>query len=146
MELTLKEKQKQEALERMKMLNIMGKVRNDFRTSNKIYYSERQSAFFNAILYWLDNKKEFVKIVRDFEAKTGGMVYHAQLTHTIDGDLLSLFYVSKNEKEWDMDKDDIQNECAFVYCANVGEDGNELFYDYGTIGIKSSMGGITRTY
>ena len=94
--MTLKEKQKEEALKRMRMLQLLGKVREDFRKSGKVYYSERQNAFFNATLYWVDNEPEFVKIIKDFEKKNNALVYHCQLTHLEYGDNLALLYVSKN--------------------------------------------------
>ena len=140
-EMTLREKQKQEALERMRMLNIMGKVRNDFRTSDKIYYSERQNSMFNAVLYWLDNNPQFVEIVNEFEKKHNAMVYHAQLTHFEFGDCLSLLYVSSNEEDWQYDREDLKQNCAFVRVENLH---NKGFSEFGTIVIKPSMGGIAR--
>lgn len=138
----LKQLQKVEALNRMKMLNIMGQVRNSFRQGGRVYYSERQNSFFNATLYWLDNENKFVQIVNDFESKTGSMVYHAQLTHMEFGDMLSLMYVSKDMDEWQRDRDDIAHGEMFVNVVNVDCDESE----YGYIGIKPSMGGVTRTY
>ena len=67
---TLKEQQKTEALERMKMLKIMGRVCNAFRVSNRVFYSERQNKVFDGILYWLDNEDEYIKIKNAFEKET----------------------------------------------------------------------------
>ena len=142
MEQTLKEKQKAEALQRMRMLQLMPQVIKDFEKNNKVYYSERQNAFFNAILYWLDNDERYVKIINEFEKKHNCLVYHCQLTHMEFGDLLSLLYVSENEEEWEQDKQDLREGYAFSYVANIG---CECYNDFGTIGIRPSQGGILRT-
>lgn len=139
---TLKEKQKNEALKRMAMLNLMPQVIKDFKKNNKVYYSERQNAFFNAILYWLDNEPNYVEIVNKFEKEHNCLVYHCQLTHMEFGDLLSLLYVSENEEEWEQDKKDLREGYAFSYVANIG---CECYNDFGTIGIRPSQGGVLRT-
>lgn len=139
--MTIQVKQKQEALKRMSMLQLLSQVKKDFEKNDRVYYSERQSAIFNATLYWLDNHQEYVDLVKEFEKKTHYLVYHCQLTHTHFGDLLSLFYVSTNEQEWEMDKEDLKRGIMFVYVANVNE---PTFNEYGTIEIKPSMGGVAR--
>lgn len=139
---TLRQKQKQEALERMKLLQIMPQVRNDFKNNDRLYYSERLNAIFNATLYWVDNKPEFVNLIKEFENKYNALVYHAQLTHLEFGDCLALLYVSNQEEEWSQDKRDILEGYAFSFVKNLSD---EMFDDFGTIGIKPSMGGVVRT-
>lgn len=139
---TLKEKQKNEALKRMAMLNLMPQVIKDFEKKDKVYYSERQNAFFNAILYWLDNEPNYVEIVNKFEKEHNCLVYHCQLTHMEFGDLLSLLYVSDSEEEWEQDKQDLREGYAFSYVVNIGCKYNS---DFGTIGIRPSQGGVLRT-
>ena len=142
MDLTLRDKQKVEAIKRMSMLGIMGQVRKDFKCSNKIYYSERQSQIFNAILYWVDNNEMYVNAIKEFEVKHNALVYHAQLTHTYMGEQLALCFVSCHEEEWDKDKDNLMHGEAFVYVKNFDDDD---LSEFGYIGIKPSMGGILRT-
>ena len=140
--MNLKEKQKQEALKRMQALQLMNEVRKDFRDNDRVYYSERQSAFFNAVLYWLDNNNEFVKIVKEFEKKTNALVYHCQLTHFEFGDCLSLLYVSAEEDEWEMENNDLNEGYPLAYVVNLD---NESYSEFGSIGVRPSMGGIVRT-
>ena len=137
---TLKEKQKQEGLERLRMLNVLGKVRQDF-AHGKLYYSERQSSIFNAVLYYVDNHPEWLDMIQKFEKKNKVMVYHAQLTHLECGDILSLLYVSKDEEEWENERKDIKDGMVFAKCIDLADD---MFTEYGYIGIKPSMGGIVR--
>ena len=142
MEQTLKEKQKAEALHRMRMLQLMPNVIKDFEKKNKVYYSERQNNIFNAILYWVDNEKKYVDLVNEFEKKHNALVYHCQLTHMEFGDCLSLLYVSQNEEEWEQDTNDIREGYSFAYVANLDYPHDN---EFGTIGIKPSQGGVLRT-
>ena len=137
-----KEKQKQEALKRMKILKLMPEVIKDFKDNDRIYYSERQNKFFNAVLYWLDNNQEYVEIVKEFEQKHNVVVYHCQLTHLEFGDCLSLLYVSEDENEWPMEKEELAQGYAYCYVRNLD---CEYDSDWGSIGIKPSMGGVVRT-
>ena len=139
---TLRQKQKEEALKRMSILKIMKEVREDFEKNDRVYYSERQSAIFNATLYWLDNNADYVQIVKDFEKKHNALVYHCQLTHLTYGDNLSILYVSKHENEWEKDKELLRSGETFAYVKNLEDD---FCSDMGYIGIKPSMGGVLRT-
>ena len=136
-------KQKEEAIKRMKMLKIMPQVIEDFEKNNRVYYSERLDSIFCATLYWLDNHKEYVELVKEFEKKHKALVYHAQLTHFEFSDCLALFYVSKEETEWERDRKDITNGEMFCYVANLND---EFCSDYGYIGIRPAYGGVARTY
>ncbi len=140
--LTLRQKQKLEALKRMELLKLLPQVKKDFEKNGTIYYSERQNAFFLATLYWVSNNEKFIEIINDFEKKHNSMVYHCQLTHTEWGDMLSLLYVSDNEEEWEMDKDDLKEGYALVRVENL-DDSN--LSEFGSIGIKPAMGGVVRT-
>lgn len=137
-----KQKQKEEAIKRMKLLQLMPQVIKDFEKNDRVYYSERQSAIFNATLYWLDNHKEYVDLVKEFEKKHNALVYHAQLTHLVYGDNLALFYVSNEEEEWAQDKKDIINGQLYSRVLNLDD---EMCSDFGYIGVKPSMGGVVRT-
>lgn len=139
----MKEKtpQQLEAIKRMEKLKLMGQVIGDFKRSGKLYYSENMGGWANAVLYWVANKPEWLKLIKEFETETGGLVYHAQLTHTIDGDWLSLLFVSKYDEDWELDNMDLDDGYAVACVYNLN--GNER--DIGTIGIKPSMGGVVRT-
>ena len=137
----LRQLQKEEAVARMRSMRILPQVIRDFEKNGKIYYSERQSAMFPATLYWLDNHSNYVELVKAFEERSNGMVYHCQLTHTEFGDLLSMFYVSRNPKEWTTDRKDLENGLAFVMVENLNDD---LFSECGYIEFRSAYGGVVR--
>lgn len=140
---TLKQQQKTEALDRMKTLRIMGSVCNDFRISDRVYYSERQNAIFDGILYWLDNKPEYIKIKNDFEKEYGALVFHAQLSHTTLGDMLTLLYVSKTKSEWRDDRKLLANGEAYAYVYNLSDPN---LSEIGIVGVAPKNGGVTRLY
>lgn len=140
--LTLRQKQKAEALERMKSLKLAKNVIKSFKDEGVIYYSENQGGPFQGILYWLSNEPDYVKLVDEFEKKYNSTVYHAELSHLVFGDCLSLFYVSDTEEEWEMDREDLQDGYAFVYVVNLDDPDCS---EFGTIGVRPINGGVVRT-
>lgn len=139
----LSTKQKEEAIKRMRLLQLMPQVISDYKKNGRVYYSERQNSFFPATLYWLDNHQEYVDIVKEFEKKHKAIVYHAQLTHLEFGDNLALFYVSQYEDEWSQDKDDILNGQLYSRVINLQCEHDS---DFGYIGVKPAIGGVVRTW
>ena len=131
----LKIKQKQEAIERMKMLKIYSQAIKEFEKDNVINVSEH-----GGILFWLDNEQQ--AMVKRFEEKYNAVVYHIIHNYTEFGELYSLLYVSQHENEWDYDKDDIKHNIALCYVVNKDE---ENFSEFGSIGINPQYGGVIRT-
>ena len=142
-EKTLLELQKEEALERMRAFKLLPKVIKDFDKIGLVYYSERLNKKFDGILSWITNKPEFRKIISDFQIKHKALVYHAILTHTELGDMLSLLYVCETKEEWDMDWEDLREGIQVAYVANLS---NPDFSEFGSIGVKPVNGGLSRTY
>lgn len=138
----LREKQKLEAIERMRILKLMKNVIRDFEKKDILYYSKRQNAFFDGVLYWISNEPKFVEIIKSFEEKYGFLVYHAQLSHTGFGDCLTLLYVSNDEREWSTEKESLKNGISCCYVYNLDED---LYNEFGYCGIEPKNGGVTRT-
>lgn len=131
----LKLEQKQEALQRMKKLDIYFQAIKEFEKENIINKSEH-----GGMLYWLDENEE--KFVKEFEEKYNAVVYHIIHNYTEFGELYSLLFVSQHKEEWDWDNEDIENNIAMVYVKNIDED---AFSEFGSIGIKSQFGGLVRT-
>lgn len=131
----LRNKQVEEAVKRMKMLHILPRAIQEFK-SGVINRSEEIG-----LLYWLDDSEK--EMIEKFEEKWEGVVYHVILTETTIGRMYSLLYVSKHTEEWEMDLADIQEERVFVYVVNKDMPD---FSEFGTIGIRPSFGGVIRTY
>lgn len=133
--LSFREKQENEAIERMKLLELHPNVIREFQEDKIINKSE-----LIGFLYWLDDdEKDFVK---SFEAKYDAVVYHIVKTNTSFGCMLSIFYVSKHESEWAMDRADIENGIQCCYVKNLDDD---WCSEFGCIGFRKNIGGLVRT-
>lgn len=131
----LKIEQKQEAIARMKKLDIYAPAITEFEKENLVNKSEH-----GGILYWLDENEQ--EMVKEFEEEYGAMVYHIIHNYTNFGELYSLLYVSKDKDEWDYDNDDLNHNICLAYVKNLDED---AFSEFGSIGIKSQFGGLVIT-
>ena len=131
----MKAKQRTEALKRMEMLHLHENVIDDFKEISLLNQSE-----LGGILYWVEGEME--KKIREWEEKTGNLVYHVIHDYTEFGELLSLLYVSTYEDEWETDREDIQDGYALAYVMNLTDD---WCSEYGSIGIRPQWGGVVRT-
>jgi hypothetical protein len=132
--LSLRDEQKVEALERMKILKLHPNPIREFK-SGKLNMSES-----GGILYHLEEEEE--KIVKIFEEKHGCVVYHLIKSFTGFGTLLALLYVGKEKEEWEQDKEDLKEGYAFCYVENLAD---KWCSEFGTIGVKPQFGGVART-
>ena len=142
-----KEQQRQEAIERLRILEskgLMPEVRRDFE-KGRVMWSERvviPGLGANGILYHLDENPEFEKIIRDFEAETDSLVYHATHETFEFGRVLDLYHIGKHADEWKMDRDDLEDGYCLAYAANLDVD---WCSEFGTVGIAvSPSGGLVR--
>lgn len=133
-EISKKEKMMQEAVKRMEALHIISNAISEFKKGiiNKSEYG--------GFLYWLNDKEK--ELVKKFQEDTGAIVYACILNHMEFGDCLSLLYVSPHEEEWEYDREDLKDQCPFVYVHNFNAP--ELS-EYGHIGICPRFGGLART-
>ena len=131
----MKAKQRTEALKRMELLKLHENVIDDFKEISLLNQSEQ-----GGVLYWVEGEME--KKIREWEEKTGNLVYHVIHDYTEFGELLSLLYVSTYEDEWETDREDIQDGYALAYVMNLTDD---WCSEYGSIGIRPQWGGVVRT-
>ena len=139
-----RETMKNEALKRMETIELMPEVITNFKDKDTVYVSERQNEWFNAILYSTDSYEGLNEVIQEFEKDYGGLVYHVQLTHYMEfGDLFSLFYVSKNENEWEDDNELLERGETLAYVHNMSA---PFCSELGYIGFNPSMGGVERVW
>lgn len=125
----------------LKAYKVLGSVRAGLRgKSKRLYYSERANKTFQAVLYGL--KPEWEGLVKEFEEKHNAYVFHAQLTHTGFGDLLSLLYLSRDPEELKLNVRDYLSQQVLSYVVNLSDPD---LSEFGYIGIGPAMGGIKRT-
>lgn len=144
----LRNKQKQEAIERLKILQeefmVHKNVLKEFKQNETIYYSENLGGAFSGILYWLHNKEEFVKKVKEIEKTRNLYIYHCILNHYRDiGDVLTMLYVSEDESFWEYEREELKEGYAGAYVWNISF---EPYSEFGNIGIDGVNGGLVRRY
>lgn len=130
-----KQQKKQEAIARMKMLKLHSNPIREFMEEDIINLSEH-----GGMLYWLNNKQ--TEYVKNFEEKYNSVVYHVIHSYTEFGELLAFLYVSDDEDEWEYDRANLKDGYACAYVENL-DDG--FCSEFGSIGIKSQLGGLVRT-
>ena len=125
----------------LKAYGVMGNVRMGLRKKErKLFYSERQNSLLSAVLYEMDD--EYQELIDEFEREHNAYVFHAQLTHTEFGDLLSLLYLPKDPDELSPTISDYKSQQVLSYVINLDD---PLCSEFGYIGIAPAMGGIKRT-
>ena len=127
--------QKQEAIHRMKMLNLHGNVLREFEQENRLNMSE-----YGGFLYWLDSDQQ--AIVDEFEAEWNALVYHVIHSYTSIGEMLTLLYVSNYPEEWEYDRLDLAEGYPLAYVKNLDD---PFLSEIGSVGIECRIGGLIRT-
>ena len=139
----LKKEMKQEAIERLKILEEKGQVKNvlkEYKEDETLYYTENTRL--GGILYWVDNKEELVQAVKEVEEKYDILVYFAIETMTEFGRLFDMLYISEDKETWEEDKQELRNGYAMSYCKNFDD---EMCSEFGEIAIRVISGGAVRT-
>lgn len=145
MEQNLKNLQKTEALNRLRILQmkygLLENVITEFEKEETLYYSEYVNKQSPAILYWVSNKEEYQRAIKEFEEEHDALVYHAILTKTVFGTILTLLYVSEEQTVWKEDREQLQEGIPLAYCINLEDD---TCSEFGGVQIAGAKGGITR--
>lgn len=129
------EEKKIEAVKRLKALKVHENVIKDFN-NGVLNQSER-----GGLLYWLSEEQK--RLVEEFEKEHDGVVYHVIHQYTNIGEMLSLLYVSDYPEEWEGDMADLDEGQTIAYVMNLTmPDCSE----FGSIGIRPSIGGVMRTW
>lgn len=130
-----REMMKQEAIRRMKSLCIFHHTINEFKNNNIVTMSAGEGDLLEAT--------EYADKIKEFEEKTGALVYHLIYTETFFGRLLSVLFVSKYKSDWKIENQAISMFTPYVWCYNLDVPKNS---EFGTIYIKSFFGALIRVY
>lgn len=122
-----------EAIERMKTLKLHKNVINEFKQGT-LNMSEN-----GGLLYWLED--EMLTKIREVEVKYNIVVYHAIHDYTYFGEILTLMYVSDDEEEWKMDREDLANGYPCAYVINLDDD---YCSEFGSVEVVPQIGGLKR--
>lgn len=135
-ELIDNEIKKEEALKRMKTLNLHHNCIEAFNERNEVWISEMYGTLFD-----LSQKQYIIDEIKHLQDMYKILVYHCILTKTEFGTLITMFYVSNEKEEWEYDNDDLLHNCSCCYVLNLEDD---LCSEFGTIGFKKINGGLIR--
>lgn len=140
--MTLREKQKAEALKRLELLNIKEDVINAFKEESIVYFSTRIEGL-NSINVPVMLNELFSNQIKEFEMKHHALVYHGELSNFEFGTCLTLLFVSNDEHQWEQDRIDLSNNEAFCFVINEScLDCSE----FGYCGFEKIDGTIKRVY
>lgn len=132
----LRKKQLNEAVKRMRELNILPQTISEFEKESVINKSE-----YNGILYWLDTEEK--ELVECFEKEYNSLVYHVikGSYRLCDGSVMNcidMLYVSAYEEEWQRDFDELK--CGETLSYNITDGCKE----FGFIMVNPINGGVSR--
>ena len=111
----MNERQKAEALARMKLLGIFPEAIKQFYQDGKVSISEPP---FGA-LYWAEGWD--LDRIEQFEEDQNALVYLIIRSYTAYGKMDSYLYVSHNEDEWESDREDLRNRLPVAYTLNLDD-------------------------
>ena len=127
---------KTKALEIMKELNIYKPYIKEFEKQGKVCLFEGYGG------YWVEQYPEIYSKMKEIEEKYSCTVYAITHEYTAFGDVYDFLLVSDYPEEWDMLIYGAGNtHTAFAFVWNRS---NEMFSEFGDIGIYSFGGGIKR--
>lgn len=128
------EEMKEEAIKRLKILNVHKAVIDYLIEEETIYRSEGKLG----ILYWLNEEEK--QIVKEFENKYNVFVYHVIKTNTIDmGYIYDLLYIIDEKEYWQEQRGQLEEGYALSYTKSQ-------FSESGDIVIGNINGGLVRLY
>lgn len=130
--------QKELAIQCMQKLGIYKPYIKQFEKHDTVTLFERFAGYYITD----DQEPELLKKIKEFEARTGSLVY--AVTHEMFefGECYSFLCVSKYEEDWQFTiEDGIYGSYVWSYVWNKDI---EEFSEYGTIVVKSFGGGISR--
>ena len=138
----MREKQKQEALQRMETLiekfNLNPNL-HKYLSEDRLYYSYLTAGGLLGSIDTISYEEENERICREFEEKYGAYVYHTIESETIYGKMLAMLYVSKNEQEWEYER--LSDDYITSYVYNFADDDGA----FGDIFLASVDGALVRT-
>lgn len=135
-----KEEMKKHAIECLQKLGIYKPYINDFKAKKQwVTMFERYVGF------WAYQYPELDKKIKEIEEHFGGIVYAVTHEFAEFGELYDLHWVSKYKADWQYDVEEVSKDTynVFAYVWNKTDDD---LSEFGTIGVRSVYGGITRIW
>ena len=129
----MREKQKAEAVFRLKLMGIREDVRRKF--------NEDETVMLCSDGRYSPITESMVNEIRQFEQDHNATVFLAVRMQSVFGTLDAMLYVGKYEEEWEIDQDNIKGGYAMSYCVNRD---NPDCSEFGSIAFRVTDGIIIR--
>lgn len=134
LEIASKEEMQQEAIRRMKILNLHNNVINDLKKERVLNRSEGPLGS----LYWLN--KEEKKMVEDYAKQCNVFVYHIIKTYTVDmGSIYDLLFFTEEKYYWKEERERLKEGYALSHTISQFSENGDIF-------VKNINGGLVRIY
>ena len=131
-----REKKKEEAIKRMKVLGLFKPCIKSFEKYDELQLTEPTGG-----LYEFGDNAELNAKIKEFEEEYNALVYHVIHTYTQFGELYNFLYVNDCEEEWEMDNADIVDGYVVAYVWNKSDD---FLSEIGSIVVREIIGGLVR--
>lgn len=131
-----REKKKEEAIKRMKVLGLFKPCIKAFEKYDELQLTEPTGG-----LYEFNDNAELNAKIKEFEEEYNALVYHVIHTYTQFGELYNFLYVSDYEDEWEYDNEDVKAGYAVAYVWNKTD---EWMSELGGIAVRERFGGLVR--
>ncbi len=133
---TLKDRQKEEASLRLKMLDVPVRIQRDFERFGRYWLCTSPLGTYS------DLSDEMKAEIKTFEEKYEATVFMVVRVFSRAGLLDSLLYVGKYEEEWEEERIDINEGYIMTYTINHDHD---FCSEFGSIAFtRNDDGGIVR--
>lgn len=133
---TLQQQQKEMAISLLKQLGIYQPYIDGFEKDDTVCFFEHYAGF------WAYQDEELINKVKEIEKEYGCRVYAITHEFTDFGECYSMLLVSKYKEEWS--RSIVSNKGTHYAFAYVWNKTDEWCSEFGTVGVKSGFGGITR--
>jgi len=132
-------KQKEKAIELIYELNLHKDYIIAFKHDDTVTMFERYIGF------WAYQYPELMQKIKEIENRYKVLVYAVTHEYTDMGEMYSFLIVSNYKSEWKYCLEKGIHPHEYIAYAYVWNKDVEEFSEFGSIGIKKSFGGITRT-
>ena len=132
------EQRKTKAIELLHKLDIYEPYIQDFINDNQVCFFENYGG------YWVYQEPDVYKKMLEIENEYNCTIYAITHEYASFGECYSFLYVSRYKNEWSTSL--VTEEGVHYATAYVWNKSFEEFSEFGTIGVKSFGGGITRVY
>lgn len=130
----MKDKQKAEAVERMKILGLHQRIICDFRDKHKVSISDK-----NGSLCYLSSTQ--FEDIKKWERANDKLVYHVIHSCAKSDEFYSYLFVGAQEEEWELDREELKIKYPIAFVENVKNKQNSM---YGFIVVKLLGDGLVR--